>query len=182
MTLLLHSTAIESGCLRPKMVSMYVSVSSLSSSWSSSCFLAARSSSRARRKTWSLSMSPSASSTISSQGRISPILVSVHSFSSCLSLSPLMNSRFLVVSPCVEMAPMRYFQHLLWVRARLVKDTRHCFWIRVSEAAGESDNTAKSAATNVVAADRLAALGTVAGFQTRHCGGRSNGKLHPGVA
>jgi hypothetical protein len=48
-----------------------------------------------------------------SQGRMSPIFVSAHSFSSCLSLSPPMNSRSLVASPCVEMAPMRYFQHLL---------------------------------------------------------------------
>jgi hypothetical protein len=66
--------------------------------------------------------------------------------------------------------------------ARLVKDTRHCFWIGVSEAAGESDDSAKSAATNLVATDRLAALGAVAGFQTRHCGGRSNAKLQPGMA
>jgi hypothetical protein len=38
---------------------------------------------------------------------------SAHSFSSCLSLSPPMNSRSLADSPCVEMSPMRYFQHLL---------------------------------------------------------------------
>ena len=104
ITLLLHSTVIESGHLRPKMVSMCVSVSSRSTSWSSSCFLSARSSSRTRRVAWSLSRSHTASSAISSQGRMSPIFVSAHSFSSCLSLSPPMNSRSLVASPWVEIA------------------------------------------------------------------------------
>jgi hypothetical protein len=57
--------------------------------------LSAWSPSGARRMVWSISRSLSDSSAISSQGRMSPSLVSAHSFSSCLSLPPPMNSRSL---------------------------------------------------------------------------------------
>jgi hypothetical protein len=75
----------------------------------------------------SLSRSLSASSSMSSHGKMLPILVSVHSFFSCRSLSPPMNSRSRFASPWVVMAPTRYFQQgcVLLLRSSSVLYSQH---------------------------------------------------------
>jgi hypothetical protein len=75
-----------------------------------------------------------ASSETSSHGKTSQILVFLHDDSSCLFSSSPINSTSRFASPCLEMEPRKYFQHLLWAPMTLLLrftpctlNVRHCF-------------------------------------------------------